>query len=89
MEVGQFISNIEQYYGKYSSQYKRKNVVAYLTEYVKENERAAFFKVVLFNVSDKYGRPPDIATLEEVKKGHALEILAEISGPKWEVIAEG
>ena len=89
MTPEQFISAVIKYYGKYSSDFKRDMVLQYLREMKTDDYRAALFRLVLLNVSDRYGKAPDIASIEEVQNTNKLEIRKAIVGPKWVVIEVG
>lgn len=63
-----FLRAIEQYYGSFSSTFKRGTVLTYLRENYGENQLHDLWTVLVQNHSSQFKSPPDIAIIEKVWK---------------------
>lgn len=72
MKVKDFISGIENYYGKYKSPNMANIVIQYLEKRYYSSELKQLFDKTIISYTSNYGKPPDIAVFEEVRKKYEI-----------------
>jgi hypothetical protein len=81
MKASDFVTAIEKYYGKYSSEFKR-TVVQEYADKISETERPIILRLLVEAVSDQYRSVPDVAAIRKVREENTEEI-AQKSGGIW------
>ena len=78
MTASELLDNLEGYYGRYDTGVRptvRRFVLQYLGgEKFTDNSRAKLFRWTLLRYTGRFGSPPDIAALEEVRLAMAVEL---------------
>jgi hypothetical protein len=76
-----FVGSVEEYYGKYTSKFKR-DIVAQYVERIPAAERDVILMLLIEGISDQYRSIPDVAAIAKVRQENEQEI-AKKSGGVW------
>lgn len=75
MTASQFVTQVEEYYGKYENDFMRKMVQKYVSG-MDEQVLGVLLKQVMLSFSSQYGKVPDIAAIEKVLRDNKDAIKA-------------